>query len=62
MHRITELLRGDPYRYQILQWVANLPQQECYVAAGFVRNMVWDHLHGFCSTALNDIDVIYLNP
>jgi len=62
VHRIKELLRDDPYRYQILQWVANLHQSECYVAAGFIRNMVWDHLHGFCRTALNDVDVIYFDP
>ena len=36
----------------------NLP--DCYIAAGFVRNMVWDHLHGkSVPTPLNDVDVIY---
>ncbi|MDP5146801.1 nucleotidyltransferase family protein [Shewanella sp. ULN5] len=29
------------------------------IAAGFVRNLVWDKLHGFATSALNDIDVIY---
>lgn len=28
-----------------------------WIAAGFVRNLVWDKLHGFSSmTALDDID------
>lgn len=31
-------------------------------AAGFVRNLVWDHLHQFAqSTPLNDVDVIYFD-
>ena len=33
-----------------------------YIAAGFVRNAVWDHLHGYTSsTPLNDIDLIYFD-
>ena len=32
------------------------------MAAGFVRNLVWDHLHNKpVSTPLNDIDVIYFD-
>jgi hypothetical protein len=32
------------------------------IAAGYVRNYIWDCLHGFTArTALNDIDVIYYN-
>lgn len=39
----------------------NLPQGA--VAAGFIRNFVWDRLHGFSMrTRLNDVDVIYFNP
>lgn len=44
---------------QIIKRVAALDLPDWYIAAGFVRNMVWDHLHGFSPTALNDIDVIY---
>lgn len=32
------------------------------IAAGFVRNLVWDRLHGLTPQALNDIDVIYYCP
>ncbi|ERM57259.1 hypothetical protein M565_ctg5P0230 [Vibrio cyclitrophicus FF75] len=47
---------------QILDCVAQLGLPQCYVAAGFVRNLVWDHLHGHASpTPLNDIDVIYFD-
>ncbi len=38
----------------------NLPQS--YIAAGFVRNLVWDELHSHTtSTPLNDIDVVYFD-
>ncbi|MHA0855385.1 nucleotidyltransferase family protein [Paenibacillus sp. CMAA1364] len=34
-----------------------------YVAAGYVRNYIWDTLHGYSTrTPLNDIDIIYYNP
>ena len=46
---------------QLLSAVAQLPQQPCYIAAGFVRNLVWDHLHQLPETALNDVDVIYFD-
>ncbi|WP_371846828.1 nucleotidyltransferase family protein, partial [Vibrio cholerae] len=37
-----------------------LPQ--CYIAAGFVRNLVWDSLHNNVKlTPLNDIDVIFFD-
>lgn len=33
------------------------------IGAGFVRNLVWDHLHGRTDpTPLNDIDVLFFDP
>jgi len=33
------------------------------IGAGFVRNLVWDHLHGQTDpTPLNDIDVLFFDP
>ncbi len=60
---LQRLIEQDSQRMAILRLVStsNLPQ--CYVSAGFVRNLVWDHLHGKqTSTPLNDIDVIYFDP
>ncbi|PTO90807.1 nucleotidyltransferase family protein [Vibrio splendidus] len=60
---IVTLIKQDPLRMQVLDCVAQLDLPQCYVAAGFVRNLVWDHLHDFDSpTPLNDIDVIYFDP
>ncbi|MBL4630984.1 MAG: nucleotidyltransferase family protein [Paraglaciecola sp.] len=42
----------------ILAAVSTLALPDCWVAAGFVRNLVWDHLHNK-NTDLNDVDVIY---
>ena len=59
MHRIVELIKTDGERLKILEAVASLGFPDCYIAAGFVRNMVWDHIHDYSGTELNDIDVVY---
>ncbi len=61
MQSIEELIRKDEVRLKVLHAVASLNLPDCYVAAGFVRNLVWDHIHGFEQTALNDVDVIYFD-
>ncbi|GGF52997.1 nucleotidyltransferase family protein [Alteromonas lipolytica] len=61
MASIESLLAGDEYRMDLLQTVASLALPDWYIAAGFVRNMVWDHLHGFSTTPLTDIDVLFFD-
>ncbi|WP_196351640.1 nucleotidyltransferase family protein, partial [Vibrio campbellii] len=43
--KLAQLLAKDPIRVQALQCVRSLDLPDCYIAAGFVRNLVWDHLH-----------------
>ena len=43
------------------QVIAEFNLQDCWVAAGFVRNLVWDKLHHIESSSLNDVDVIHFN-
>lgn len=63
MDRIVELIKQDPVRVNALKCVSQLGLPQCYIAAGFVRNLVWDALHGFqVATPLNDADVIYFAP
>ncbi|MBE3714025.1 nucleotidyltransferase family protein [Vibrio parahaemolyticus] len=63
MNRIVELIRQDPVRVRALDCVSTLNLPQCYIAAGFVRNLVWDALHNFeVATPLNDADVIYFSP
>lgn len=59
---LAGLIEGDPWRMRILSQVHNLGLPDCWVAAGFVRNLVWDALHGLHRTRLNDVDVIYFDP
>ena len=59
--RLKHLIQADSVRMEILTLVATLELPDCYVAAGFIRNLVWDHLHGYPATPLNDIDVIYFD-
>jgi hypothetical protein len=62
MDKIVELIKQDPIRVEALACVSKLGLPQCYVAAGFVRNLVWDSLHHFeAPTPLNDVDVIYFD-
>lgn len=43
-----------------LRIVRDLRLPEAYISAGYVRNYIWDYVHGFTNrTPLNDIDLIY---
>lgn len=60
--QLFELLKQDPFRMDILAAVQTLKLPDCYIGAGFVRNLVWDHLHHYKTpTPLNDVDVVYLD-
>ena len=63
MHsQIIELIKQDKLRVDALDCVFQLNLPDCYLAAGFVRNLVWDHLHNKTNyTPLNDMDVIYFD-
>ncbi|MGI2098940.1 nucleotidyltransferase family protein [Shewanella glacialipiscicola] len=51
--RALDIVQRCAKQYSIPQWC---------IAAGFVRNLVWDRLHGFELSPLNDIDLIYFCP
>jgi len=60
--RVIKLIELDELRLKALECVRLLDLPECYLAAGFVRNLVWDHLHQKSEpTPLNDVDVIYFD-
>lgn len=61
--RIIALIKKDPARMKALIAVKALALPHGYIAAGFIRNLVWDHLHQKSKpTPLNDLDVIYFAP
>ncbi|MDC5811456.1 nucleotidyltransferase family protein [Vibrio europaeus] len=60
--QLIDLIQADSLRTQALKCVSELCLPDCYIAAGFVRNLVWDSLHRQSeATPLNDVDVIYFD-
>jgi len=46
-----------------LRLVRSLELPQCYIAAGYIRNYVWDLLHGYdYRSEHSDIDVVYYDP
>ena len=62
--RLGAILRADPRRLACLE----IAREACLaegisdylLAAGFVRNAVWDHLHDAAHSPLNDVDLIFM--
>lgn len=60
---IASIIRQDPLRWHVLAMVRALHLPDCWVAAGFIRNAVWDHLHQRSpSPPAGDVDVIWFDP
>ena len=59
----SALFLANPWRLSVLRAVRRLHLPDAAVGAGFVRNAVWDRLHGYeRPTALSDVDVLYFDP
>ncbi len=60
--KVIELVANDPLRISALTCLSSLNLPHSFIAAGFVRNLVWDYLHNKAKpTPLNDVDVIYFD-
>lgn len=58
-HLIAEAVAAE-WKHDVLRAVRDLGLPDCWVAAGFVRNAVWDMAHGYAEpTPLADIDVLF---
>ena len=58
--KLTNMIESDDVFITILKTVEQLALNDCWVAAGVIRNKVWDTLHNM-HTDFNDIDVIYFD-
>lgn len=59
-YQIKNWIKNDVERAEALQIASTLHLNDWCIAAGFVRNLVWDKLHKKeFLTPLNDIDLIY---
>lgn len=60
--QILELIKNDSWMMQILAAAESMELPDWLIGAGFVRNKVWDHLHGYKkSTPPTDIDLVYFD-
>jgi hypothetical protein len=56
------LLTDDPLRMKALYAVRALKLADGWVGAGFVRDAVWDHLHGYGRKPVSgDVDVVWFD-
>ena len=62
MSLVARIIAEDAIAMEQLRAVRELDLPDWCIAAGFVRNRVWDHLHGIVPARLPvDIDVIYFD-
>jgi hypothetical protein len=60
MSLVADIIAQDPVGMKQLRAVRTLALPDWCIAAGFVRNRVWDHLHGISPPRPPaDIDVLY---
>ena len=61
--QLVAIVRSSAWFMHALEAVRALQLTSWCIGAGAVRNLVWDHLHGFGQpTALPDVDVAYFDP
>lgn len=59
---ILKLIKSDLLMMQILHVAAEMNLPDWLIGAGFVRNKVWDHLHGYVTNIPSaDIDLVYFD-
>ena len=59
---LRQLLNADCWRMAVMRTVRAVALPDCWIGAGFVRALVWDHLHDFATaTPLADVDVVYFD-
>lgn len=61
---ILNLIKNDKWMMDILRIAERLNLPDWAIAAGFVRNKVWDYLHGYNNPCVDtaDIDLVYYDP
>lgn len=60
--KLKGILLKNPNTLTDLRTIHSLQLKNAYIAAGYVRNQVWDKLHGYLErTPFNDVDVIYFD-
>lgn len=59
---LRKILLNDAVRMKALSDVKTLRLSDCWIGAGFVRDAVWNHLHGYGQQPISgDIDVVWFD-
>ncbi len=59
---LIKIVREQDWLMELLKATRELDLPDSYIAAGAIRNTVWNHLHGFPpQTNLQDVDVAYFD-
>ncbi|MEM1046011.1 MAG: nucleotidyltransferase family protein [Pseudomonadota bacterium] len=60
---VLTCIRNSPWHMQTLRAVRDVGLPDWAIGAGFVRNAVWDRLHGHATlTPLADVDGLFFDP
>lgn len=61
---ILKLIEKDPWMMEVLATASDANLPDWMIGAGFVRNKVWDYLHGYSNKEVptSDIDLVYFDP
>jgi hypothetical protein len=60
---LRAIIQADVLRWSALAALQPLTLPDAWIAAGFVRDAIWDHLHGTPPTPpQGDVDMIYFDP
>lgn len=61
--KLRSILLADAWFVEVLHAVLDSDLPDWAVGAGVIRNLVWDHLHGFSTpTPVPDVDVAFFDP
>ena len=59
---VVETIRASDWHMKALKIARDRALPNWAVSAGFIRNAVWDRLHGYDQfTPLNDVDLLYFD-
>lgn len=61
-NELRDIVRSNRWFMALLHAVRNEDLPDWVIAAGVIRNIVWDHLHGYASpTPVKDVDVAFFD-
>ena len=59
---LTRVLLGSPWHAEVLATLRDVCGEGAWIGAGFVRNAVWDQMHGRAPELPDDVDVLIHDP